>query len=166
MQEHYYKYLTDYELTHAPTEVWTQQTKLSPNDESDEVGNSSSDRNMLRHCHIIIKYYTQIANSVDWSDMIAKEHNAIPNKAKVLATTVKPNQFRLRWIKFEWIGRHLLTDRIRTITETLQHDPFRTNIHVTIHLQIISIDMSQHTKTMNQLHKIRGIQQKQYWAQH
>ena len=167
MQEHYYKNPTDYELTHAPTEVWTQQSfPQTTNLTKLEITVLTDTRNMLRHCHIIVKYYAQIANRVDWSNMIAKEHSVIPNKAKVLATTVKPNQFRLRRIKFESIGRHPLTDRIRTITETLQHDPFRTNIHVTVHLMIISIGMSQHIKTMNQLHKIRGIQQKQYWAQH
>ena len=101
-------------------------------------------------------------NSVNWSNAIAKKLNVILNKAKLPTTTVKLNQFRFRWVKLESIQGHPSTNRISTISESLQHNLFRTNIHVTIYLQIISIGMGQQTKTTNQLHKIRGVQQKQH----
>ena len=97
---------------------------------------------------------------------LPKRLNFILNKAKLPTTTVKPNQFRFRWVKLESIRGHPSTNRISTISESLQHNLFRTNIHVTVYLQIISIGMGQQTKTTNQLHKIRGVQQKQHWAQH
>ena len=152
---------------HVPREVVIQQTGPSPIDGSTEVGNNSSAWHAEAvsccyqatwQCLSMSELLNEVSNSVNRNNAIAKKHNVILNNTKLPATTVKPNQLRFRWVKLESIRGHPSTNRISTISQSLQHNLFRANIHVTIYLQIISIGMGQQTKTTNQLYKIRGIQ--------